>query len=110
MGTGVQKFEELQEFKEESVSDRQPWSVAFPRPRDEAKGIGDSPESHVRRFVHSPIPGTGDLAASAGLTHQIAAVWGSEPLQPRGHDLPSEQQLKQNSNNPLLRARKRFAR
>jgi hypothetical protein len=64
MGTGVQKFEELQEFKEESVSDRQPWSVAFPRPRDEAKGSGDSPESHVRRFVHSPIPGTGDLAAS----------------------------------------------
>jgi uncharacterized protein YgbK (DUF1537 family) len=43
------------------------------------------------------------FVGSAGLTHQIAAVWGSEPVQSRGHDLPSEQPPKQNSNNPLLR-------
>ncbi|MBV8100450.1 MAG: hypothetical protein JOZ31_14980 [Verrucomicrobia bacterium] len=39
IGTGVQKFEELQEFKEERLSDRQPWSAAFPRPRDEADRV-----------------------------------------------------------------------
>jgi uncharacterized protein YgbK (DUF1537 family) len=43
------------------------------------------------------------FVGSAGLTHQIAAVWGSESLQPRGHDLASEQQPKQNYNNPMLR-------
>jgi len=43
------------------------------------------------------------FVGSAGLTHQIAAVWGSEPLQPRGYDLLSEQQPKQNSNSPLHR-------
>jgi len=43
------------------------------------------------------------FVGSAGLTHQIAAVWGSEPLQPNGRDLLSEEQPKQNSATPLIR-------
>jgi uncharacterized protein YgbK (DUF1537 family) len=43
------------------------------------------------------------FVGSAGLTHQIAAVWGDEPIWLRGHELPAEEQPKQNSNVPLLR-------
>jgi D-threonate/D-erythronate kinase len=43
------------------------------------------------------------FVGSAGLTHQIAALWGSEPLQPSRGDLLSEEQPKQNSTAPLIR-------
>ncbi|MBV9873316.1 MAG: four-carbon acid sugar kinase family protein [Verrucomicrobia bacterium] len=43
------------------------------------------------------------FVGSAGLTHQIAAVWGSELLQPSSRDLPPEEQPKQNSSAALFR-------
>jgi uncharacterized protein YgbK (DUF1537 family) len=42
------------------------------------------------------------FVGSAGLTHQIAAVWGREALQPSGRDLPADEQPKQNSTTPLF--------
>jgi uncharacterized protein YgbK (DUF1537 family) len=42
------------------------------------------------------------FVGSAGLTHQIAALFGSESLEASGYDLQSGEQPKRNSSDPLL--------